>query len=233
MLLRRWYIAVPAFLLSVGLAGMVYSSVPKLYVSTSVLLLTTPTSGPSLPRDPGTSNAPTNPLLNFSSGLNTSASILIQALSTPETAEAVGARPGGELTYRVTNGTTNPELLTNGPFVFIEGQAGSPEAAQTIVVRVTERARLELAKRQQTLDAPPATYITLTEVMPPTTPQPQGGDRKRAAAAAGVLGVLASLTAVYGMESISNTRRRRQSVKSGAEPPKPDRGGAKQLALRR
>src|SRR3954451_23072756 len=89
---RRWYITVPAFLAAVGVAGLVYGSVPTQYVSTSMLLLTTPTTGPT--KEIGAkakgSEAITNPLLYFDQGLNVSASILIQALSTPETAGSLG-----------------------------------------------------------------------------------------------------------------------------------------------
>src|SRR5215211_3732921 len=62
---RRWYITFPAFLAALGVAGLVYGSVPTQYVSTSVLLLTTPTTGPTEDVDPKHPNAITNPLLNF------------------------------------------------------------------------------------------------------------------------------------------------------------------------
>ncbi|WP_344970993.1 hypothetical protein [Streptosporangium fragile] len=212
---RRWYVALPAFLLSIGVAVGVYSSIPTFYVSNSVLVLTTPPTGGSLPSDPRRPNGLTNPLLNFDWGLSMSASILIQALSTPETAEALGAPPDGDTTFTVTNGSTNPESLDGGPFVYIEGRSLSPAGARDLVVRVRERAKTELAGRQRLVGAPPATYITMSEMVPPTEPQPQRGGKLRGAAAALLLCVLAGLAAVFSLESFLDARRRRRG---GPEP---------------
>ena len=84
----------PSWVLSDSPA-LVYGSVPTQYVSTSVLLLTMPKTGPTEQIDANRPNAITNPLLNFDRGLSLSASILIQALSTPETAAALGISPKG------------------------------------------------------------------------------------------------------------------------------------------
>lgn len=212
IVLRRWYVALPAFLLSIGAAVGVYSSIPTLYVSNAVLVLTIPPTGGSLPSDPDRPNGLTNPLLNFDWGLSMSASILIQVISAPETAESLGVRPEGDTTFTATNGSTNPEALDGGPFVYIEGTSMSPAGARDIVTRVRDRARIELAGRQRQLNAPLATYITMNEMVPPTEPQPQRGGKTRGAAAALLLGVLASLAAVFSLESFLDARRRRRRV---------------------
>lgn len=212
IVLRRWYVALPAFLLSIGAAAGVYSSIPTLYVSNAVLVLTIPPTGGSLPSDPGRPNGLTNPLLNFDWGLSMSASILVQVISAPETVESLGVRPEGDTTFTVTNGSTNPESLDGGPFVYIEGTSRSPSGARDIVTRVRDRARVELAVRQRQLNAPPATYITMNEMVPPTEPQPQRTGKTRGAAAALLLGVLAGLAAVFSLESFLDARRRRSRV---------------------
>src|SRR5919198_480277 len=112
---RRWYVALPAFLLSILAAVGVYSTVPRTFVSSSVLVLTLPTTGASQPADPARPRDQINPLLNFDKGLSTSATILIQALSTPEAATELGVPPGGDTWFEVTNGSSNPELLITGP----------------------------------------------------------------------------------------------------------------------
>jgi hypothetical protein len=206
---RRWYVALPAFLLSIVAAAGVYSSVSKLYVSTSVLVLTQPTTGAVQPADATKPRDQTNPLLSFDSGLSTSASIIIQALGTPQTAAELGVPPGSGTWFQVTNGSSNPELLITGPFLFIEGDSSTAAGATEIVAKVADRAKVELAKRQKELQAPSSTYITAVEVVPPTTPEAKGGSRIRAAAAAGALGLLASLAATFGFESFMTGRRRR------------------------
>lgn len=208
---RRWYITVPAFLLAGAVMLLVYSVVPVRYVSTAALVLTAPpTGGSSLSPPPEQPQLLVNPLLNFDQGLSTSASILIQALRTPELATELGAPPGGATTYEVTNGSSNPELLTSGPFVFIAGEAATAAQASEIVRRVVERAELELNTRQQALDVPESTFITISQVVTPTTPQAQGGSRTRAAAAALALGVISSLAAGFAAQSIADARRARR-----------------------
>jgi len=140
-----------------------------------------------------------------------SASMLIQTLSTPEAVASLGISPGGDTSYEVNNGSTNPELLQSGPFIFIEGTSASPEDAQDIVRRVSALAPKDLAMRQKELDAPTSTYITVTEVVPPTTPEPLKVKKFRAAGAAGTLAVLASLAAAFAFESIASHRKLRRS----------------------
>ena len=208
---RRWYITFPAFLAALGVAGLVYASVPTPYVSTSVLLLTAPRTGPTEQIDEEHPNPITNPLLNFDQGLSLSASILIQALTTPEAAASFGVPPRGGTSYEVTNGSTNPELLQSGPLVFIQGTSTTPQDAQDIVRKISAAAVRELAERQKKLNAPASTYITVTEVVPPTTPEARRVRKLRAAGAAGALAVMAGLAAAFAFESIATSLEVRRS----------------------
>lgn len=210
---RRWYVALPVFLLSIGLAGYSYKSVPKVYTSSSVLVLAQSLTGGSQPSNPAEPRWLTNPMLNFERGLSMAGSIVIQALRTPETAAALGVGPGSDTKYTINNGSSNPELLITGPFIFITGESGSADAAKDIVERVAQRARMELEQRQESLNAPPETYIRVVEVVPPTTPQAlTGASKGRAAAAALGLGLVATLTAVFASESIIQARRPRRGT---------------------
>jgi hypothetical protein len=208
---RRWYITFPAFLGALGVAALVYGAVPTQYVSTSALLLTTPRTGPTEQIDAKHPNVISNPLLSFEQGLSLSASMLIQTLGTPETAASLGVSPKSGTSYQVTNGSTNPELLQSGPFVFVEGTSMTPQEAQDIVRRVTALAAQQLAARQKELNAPPSTYITVTEVVPPTSPEPLNVKKLRAAGAAAALAVLAGLAAAFAFESIATNYQLRRS----------------------
>jgi hypothetical protein len=190
---RRWYVALPAFLLSILAALGVYASVPRTYVSTSVLVLTLPTTGSSQPADLDRPRDQINPLLNFDKGLSTSATILIQAISTPETAAELGVPPGSDTWFEVTNGSSNPELLITGPFIFIQGNSSTAAGAVDIVRKVEERARVE--------------------VVQPTEPEAKGGSRIRSAGAAFALALFLSLAATYAFESVMQVRGRRAKPK--------------------
>jgi hypothetical protein len=210
VLFRRWYITVPAFLATLGMAAAAYSVVPVHYQSGAVLVLTTPLSGGSEATDAKQPNPLTNPLTNFDHSLALAASIVIQQLNSSETALSLGISPGGTTSYQVNNGTTNPELLESGPFIFVQGSGPSPEAAQDIAERVSAMAADVLAQRQTELNAPPSTHISVQVVVPPTAGQPLLDSPLRAAAAAGALAAMASLAAVYGFESLMTHRRRRR-----------------------
>lgn len=207
---RRWYITFPAFLGALGLAGLVYGSVTTQYVSTSVLLLTSPRTGPTQQIGGKPPSEITNPLLNFDRGLSLSATMLIQNLTTPEAAVLLGVPPGGDTWYQVTNGSSNPELLESGPFVFIEGTSVKPQDAQDIIRRVSALAAQELAERQTEVNAPPSTYITVNEIVPPTTPEARKTKKLRAAGAAGMLGMFGGLAAGFAFESIANRQKLRR-----------------------
>jgi hypothetical protein len=216
VLFRRWYITVPAFFLSLVLAGAAYSVVPIQYQSVGVLVLTTPLSGGTETSVPNRPEPITNPLMNFDHSLALTASIVIQQMGSPETARSLGVTPGGTVTYEINNGTSNPELLESGPFIFVLGTGPSPQAAQDIAQRVAEMAAVVLDQRQTELNAPTGTHISTQIVVAPTPGKPLLSSPLRAAAAAGVLAGLAGLAAVYGFESLMTHRRRRREEKQRA-----------------
>ncbi|MEO3869602.1 hypothetical protein ABGB18_12295 [Nonomuraea sp. B12E4] len=211
VIVRRWYVTIPMFLLTLAGTYAIYMSVPTQYVSNAVLVLTTPITGGTQPAEPGKKLARTNPLLNFDWGLNMTATILIQALNTSETVAELGVVPGGPVSYVVTNGNSNPETLATGPFVFIEGKGPTAEAAGTIVRQVIQQADVELAERQRWLNAPVSTYIQAHEMVRPTVAEAQRTSKLRAAAGAALLGGMGSLVSAFATESALAALRRRRA----------------------
>lgn len=214
VLLRRWYITVPALLATLGIAAAAYSAMPRQYQSSSILVLTSPLTGGTRVTTPATV---TNPLLNFDRSLSLSAAIVIQQMNSPETAAALRLTPGGMPGYQVTNGSTNPELLESGPFVFVDGTASTPAAAEEITERVAAMVADVLSERQTQLNAPESTHIGIQTVVPTTSGRLLSGNPTRAAAAAAALAGLTSLAAVYGFESLMTYRRRRRPIPEEAQ----------------
>src|SRR3954470_19623821 len=102
VLFRRWYITLPAFVATLGVAYSAASVVPIQYQSVSVLVLTTPLSGGTESTQPATHHNPlTNPLVSFDQSLALTASIVIQQLNSTETALALGITPGDPIGYEV------------------------------------------------------------------------------------------------------------------------------------
>lgn len=218
VLLRRWYVAVPVFVVSLALAGAAYATVPLRWESSGTVVLTTPASGAS--SEAAKSRGLTNPYLAFDMSLGVTAAILIHNMKAPSVQKELGV-DGKDSTYEVTG----PEIGT--PFIHIVAEATSKEGAQDIVKRTLERVNQDLVDRQTALQAPPSTFIKIEAVAPPTEAEPLRGGKMRAAGAALVLGFAAMLTAAYGLESWSLARKRKREaderktrVATGETPPK-------------
>jgi hypothetical protein len=201
VLLRRWYIALPVFAVSLGLAGAVFFSVSAQYESTATIVLTSPSSGATVGASGSQSGQKINPLLAFDGSLTTSAQIVIETLKDPANLKQYENVDGMPAAVAVGNG----QLA--GPFIVVVVSAGSPDAATKTTASVLELARKELAARQQSLQAPESTYIRVDSVVNPTPGKALIGGKVRYAAVALVLGVIAGLTAAYGYESYKNYRR--------------------------
>lgn len=219
VLRRRWYIALPAVLLTGVLALYVYISVPTRYESSGVLVLTSPAAGgryseKTKPEDV----VKVNPLLQFDGSLTTTAQILTQILGDPKTAAEL-AGEGSTATYTANTGPVG------GPLLFITTEADSAEAAQNLVAKVLERTINELASQQKALNAPEQTFITAQTLVQPTTAEAKVGGKVRYVGAATVVLLLLTIASTFAADSVLLKIKRRKeaaSEKDGAPlPPAP------------
>jgi hypothetical protein len=221
-LARRKYVGLPILGLAVIIAAAAYLFSPAHYVSSTTMVLTIPTSGGTFSQDPSKPTGLTNPLLNFGDGLKTTSAILIQSMNTPEVAQEIGAA-GGSTKITINDGSGNAALMgVTGPFVFIQGESSSAEEAQAVVLRAQQRIRDELLNRQKALNAPPITYITMVDVVPPSTPEVQRGAQLQLGAAGLVLTVITGLLGAYGAERLLAARRRKADGEAVEDEPEPD-----------
>jgi hypothetical protein len=214
VLLKRWYISVPVFVISLGLAGAVFVAVPTQYESTGTLVLTAPTSGGVTSVNPATATGPGNPLLDFEGSLTITTQLLIQSLSSPTVQNQIAAQ-GGVSTFQAGDG------LTGGPFVVIIADADSTKQAERTVTLALQYAESELNARQKNLNAPPTTYIGTQIVVAPTPATTKIGSKVKAGGVTLALGLVLSLAAAFAIESMMNNRRRRKgdSAKDGDDLP--------------
>ena len=172
-LLRRRYVGPPVLALAVLAAAVTFILVPTHYVSRAFMVLATPAGGGTLSTDPNKPTGLTNPLLNFNDGLKTTSGILIQAMNTPQELARLGAAPKSSTTITINDGSTSPDLLSSsqtGPFVYVEAESTSPQAASEAVKKAQVDMRQELVNRQKALNAPPITYLSIVDVIAPTDP---------------------------------------------------------------
>jgi hypothetical protein len=218
-LARRKLLIIPLLgsTIALGLAG--YFLTPPHYVSNTTMVLVTPALGGTLSQDPTKPIDLTNPMLNSGNNLKTASSILIQAINTPEAAAEVGVVKRGPTQLTVDDGRTNPQLLdSNGPFIYIAGDSTSKAEARDVVLRAQARLRKELVDRQKALGAPPETYLTMVDVVAPTTPKVSRAQRIKIGSIAFVLSLVFGLSMAYAWQRV---RANRQRLKQGELSPAP------------
>jgi hypothetical protein len=210
VLLRRWYVSVPVFVLSVVAGAGVFLAVPTQYESTGTIVLTAPTAGGVTAATPAQRTGPGNPLLDFEGSLTITTQLLIQSLSSPTVQNQIAAQ-GGVSTFQAGDGQTG------GPFVVIIADAKSKAVAEKTVNLALKFAENELNTRQKTLNAPPSTYIGTQVVVAPTPADTKLGGKVRGGGVAFALGLIVSLAAAFAADSVMTNRKRRRKDERGAE----------------
>ncbi|MEV4375417.1 hypothetical protein [Streptosporangium sp. NPDC049644] len=214
-LARRKRVGLPLVGLALLGAAAVFFLVPPRYLASTSMVLTTPPAGGTTEPDkpPGRSN----PLLQFSDGLRTTAGILILSMNTEAVAAELGVVKDGPVELTINDGRTNPGMLgilMNGPFVYVEVRSDSAELSRAVMARTQSRLRAELVRRQETLGAPVSTFIGLVEVVPPAYPVMDRSGTWKAMGGTAFLVVVLGLGAAYAVE-----RRRVFRHSSGGERP--------------
>ncbi|HEX5496881.1 MAG TPA: hypothetical protein VFX70_20155 [Mycobacteriales bacterium] len=199
VLVRRWYVAVPTLVMSLGLAAVTFQSVPPKFEANGSVVLLSPSGGASTKSDQGQ----TNPLLGFDASLSTVSTALTQVLLSPNVVAEL-TNQGATADYQVGNGNLG------GPFINVVADGTSPAESQRTVRMVLARARTELKSREVAYHAPPSTYIQVDDLVKPTEAKQLLGSKVRAAGAALALGLAASLSMAFLVESVGENRRERR-----------------------
>ncbi|HEX5120736.1 MAG TPA: hypothetical protein VFW65_36605 [Pseudonocardiaceae bacterium] len=199
---RRWYVAVPAFLLVVGLAGLIVVVTPHDYESTGTVVLSEPDPKAALEHHTLGHDQVANPLLGFADSLSTDSQLLIQSLNSPAAAQQLVAK-GGTATYTASDGDLD------GPFIVVTANAPTPDRVTGTVTLAMQYVRDQLLQRQQALGAPKSSYILVKDVVTPTQPMSKHGGKSRYLAVTAILAWAGSLCAVFAVETVSRRRRTR------------------------
>ncbi|WP_326828938.1 hypothetical protein OIE13_28155 [Streptosporangium sp. NBC_01810] len=219
-LARRKRVGFPLVGLALLGAVAVFFLVPPRYLASTSMVLTTPPAGGTT--DPAKPLGRSNPLLQFSDGLRTTAGILILSMNTEAVAAELGVVKDGPVELTINDGRTNPSMLgilMNGPFVYVEVRSDSADLSRTVMARTQLRLRTELIRRQEMLGAPLSTFIGLVEVVPPAYPVVDRSGTWQAMGGAAFLVVALGLGAVYVVERRRVFRLRSGGGRSGEPSP--------------
>jgi hypothetical protein len=232
-LVRRKGVIIPAALVALALGAVAYLGTPNTYVSSTTMVLTTTQYGGSESQDPTKPTDLTNPMLNFNESLRTTSAILIEAMNTKGVKEQLGA--AGPTTLVVNDGRTNPDLIgLNGPFLYIVGQSTSSDDAERVVAEAQTLMREKLHEWQRELNAPEKTYVSLVDVVPPTTPEAGRGKATKLGLMAFIFGFLLSMGIGYfGIQVRARRRTRATAAPAAADATRPLGEGRERGRVRR
>ena len=199
ILFRRWYVVLPALLLTVGGAAFTFKTVAPSYEATGAVVLLGPaTAGAPVAGEP--SPPPVNPYLEFGGALETTGLILSRSLMSEATVTRL-ATQGASATYEVGTGSDG-----GSPIVNVIATGADEAAAKRTVTIVIAEVRNELKRRQEAAGAPASQFIRVEDVTVPTNATKMAGSTMRAVAAVMALGLALSLGLGFMAEAIAVRR---------------------------
>jgi len=204
VLRARWFTTIAGFMFSLAVAGVAFSLVPPVYMSSGAALLVQS-------RQPGLNptNSSSNPLLNFDTSLSTTSSMLIKTMSTADVLAEV--EDSGEGSFTVKNVDVTATSPNEQPFIYVTSRSPTRELSVAMVNRVLDMAREELVDQQRALRVLPTRFIKLQPVVNPTKPKLVLGPPALVGGVALILGIVVTISVALLRER-SAVRRRTLAV---------------------
>ena len=160
ILLRRWYVVVPALALTAAGAYLGMQQVTPQYESSGSLVLLGPATGLEVA---GEKVPQVNAYLEFGGALATTAEVLSKATLSDASAKKL-ADAGATGEYEVGTGSDG-----GSPIINIVATGTSPRIATLTVEEITKLLTAELERRQVAARAPRSQFIRVEVVAPPAS----------------------------------------------------------------
>ncbi|MFE5717113.1 O-antigen ligase family protein [Streptomyces erythrochromogenes] len=215
VLRRRWYVIVPALVLSLLAALHLYRSVPVAYQSQSSVALLDSSAASKLPPSFG------NPISNAGGALVVTADVLIRTLSGADSARELHSL-----------GVTDPYTVgfaanTSGPLLTLTVTGTDREKVLEETNILTGFAGEQLNALQAAAKVQPAYMVQTAPVVLPQTPVPQLKSRYQQVLGVLIVGVGSGFTLSFVADALLAARRRRRESSAEAS------GGAGRAGRRR
>ena len=203
ILLRRWYVVVPALALTAAGAYLGMQQVTPQYESSGSLVLLGPATGLEVA---GEKVPQVNAYLEFGGALATTAEVLSKATLSDASAKKL-ADAGATGEYEVGTGSDG-----GSPIINIVATGTSPRIATLTVEEITKLLTAELERRQVAAKAPRSQFIRVEVVAPPAEPKELLGSKLRVGSAVVALGVAVTFSVAFLVEGAMDRRSRRKAV---------------------
>jgi hypothetical protein len=214
VMLRRWYVTIPALIVSVALPAGAWSAIAAKYQTTSTISLLNSAAASSANLRTG------NAFLAFDSSLTPTADFLSRRLSSDQA--------GQDLATRGVLDPATIELAPNasGPFLTLSITGKDQNKVLTELQTVDQYAIDQLAAIQTASGPlPAADLIRAVVVVPPQKPTTSMKTKFEDVAGAGVAGLALLFLSVFGAEAMSQRRAGNRSSGSGGSGAAPHRRG--------
>ncbi|THA84317.1 O-antigen ligase family protein [Streptomyces sp. A0592] len=203
VLRRRWYVIVPAIVLSLLAALHLYRSVPVAYQSQSSVALLDSSAASKLPPSFG------NPISNAGGALVVTADVLIRTLSGADSARELHSL-----------GVSDPYTVgfaanTSGPLLTLTVTGTDREKVLEETNILTGFAGEQLNALQAAAKVQPAYMVQTAPVVLPQTPVPQLKSRYQQVLGVLIVGVGSGFTLSFVADALLNARRRRRESSAG------------------
>ena len=208
ILVRRWYVVLPALLITFLVAYTQVSSVKPEYTATGSILILQPPIDPTTPAPANANQA--NPFAQLSAPLRTTAVVISGVLSDKAVHTQI-AKSGLSRDFQVT---VDPDA----PVTTITATSSSPKVAVDTVNGLMGRFTTELQARQTASGVPATQQLQTQTLSAPTSAEKDTSNRSRAMGAFAVLGVIVALCAALTAENIAGRGRRRSPPTAAVEP---------------
>ncbi len=210
VLRRRWYVVLPALVLTVAATMAVRSVVGNQYRAQSSIVLVTPATPPDLIGEQGQRPTPCaqNPFCG-SGNLSNLGNVVARSMADDDVAERMEERhPGVEYTV-----VLSPD--DRSPIIEMTTTAAGPDRALAALQSVEREVRAELQRRQRAVGVPGDALITSAVVTAAKSATVQAGGRIRATVVTLGAGLLVTIGLAYLVESVSRSRRARAAAAAG------------------
>jgi hypothetical protein len=198
VMLRRWYVTIPALIVAVALPAAAWTAIAAKYQTTSTISLLNSTAASSANQRTG------NPFLAFDSSLTPVADLLARRLSSDQSAADLAAR-----------GVVDPAAAVlapnaSGPFLTMTVTGKDQAKVMTELQTFDDYAISQLAAIQTstTSSLPVSSLIRAVVVVPPQKPTTSSKTKYEDVAGAGVVGMAVLFLSVFGTEAVVLRRER-------------------------
>jgi hypothetical protein len=198
VMLRRWYVSIPALIVAVALPGAAWTMISSTYQTTSTISLLNSSAASSANQRTG------NPFLAFDSSLTPMADFLARRLGSDQSATDLAAR-----------GVVDPASAVlapnaSGPFLTMTVSGKNQNLVLTELQTFDKYAidQLAVIQTSTTASLPNSSLIRAVVVVPPQKPTTSMKKKFEDVAGAGVFGLAILFLSVFGSEAMALRRTR-------------------------